>query len=237
METRTVAQLYASLQQYHCDGTDHCHWCGSPCHRFHLHDDPPPIIGIRSKSGAKYPANAYMCWGCYLFRRERMTVEHLSKLQPPDKGYTDGQCPMNHSWFITTSGARIILKKDYPALWQLLLNPPLTFCLALLDPPANNFVHLFHLNEVMEIKAGTPLKFTINNILHSYTVHELEDALTSKTLDGKEPGVHALLRLLGPPISSSPSLSESPKVKPKGRPTEEEDPYKKSKKLIRASGM
>jgi len=221
LEPVLASQIYALSQNSKCSGEQSCHWCGGPCGRLWLHDDPPPVPCYRTNSSARKPANPYICCGCWLWRRKKITAPYLSS------GMKDSQTPNSHSWWITESGAWALrpVENDSLALWKILASPPLRFVLCFVtsqplasgrtDFPAgiSNLIHLAVANDHKEIKASTELHFTINNIPHSYTVYELEEA-TKHGADGKAPGVRELFRLLGQPQAAA----EAPRQKGAGRP-------------------
>jgi hypothetical protein len=187
-----ASQLYAISQGHTCAGFHECHWCGGPCDGRLTHDDPPPSIGVR-RQPCKRPANPYCCLGCWLFRRKRVTVSFLAG------GYRDGRSPLHFSWWVTEKGAWALDKDDGPDLYECLLDPPSRFFLAMLDGADVNHLQLAVANDnPPKSPADTKLHFTINGIPHDYTVYELTEALTSSSVAGKEPGVAALVKLLGP---------------------------------------
>lgn len=177
----------------------------------------------RNTSKARCPSNGYICLGCQVYRRPRVTLHYLKE------GFKDGQCLRKHSWWLTPEGVRILREADYPTLYQLLLNPPHVFCLVLHSPTRTPVeLHLAVLNEHSVLKAETDLIFTLDNVQLSYNSYELEHAIRHG-VDGKSPGVQQLLSFLGKP----PTLPEKEK-NGKGRPVSEEN---KSQKLIRVSGQ
>ncbi len=189
---RYTSELYAISQGSKCVGSEECHWCGGPCEKNWIHDDPPPVPFVRTKTTAKRPGNLYVCVGCWLYRMERITITYL------DRTIKDRQNPKNHSWLITPEKAVSIRPLDYTDLYPILLNPPLVFSLSLLeDRNTSNLLQLHSLNNHTEIMANTELAFTVDNKLHTYTVYELEEGLRHGT-EGKMPGVLALVRILGP---------------------------------------
>jgi hypothetical protein len=225
----TASDLYALSQGVSNQGNSECHWCGSKCEQKWVHDDPPAIVGTRSTSYARRPANAYICQGCWLFRRTRITIPFING------DYQDGKAPKNFSWWITDTDAKAIPPIECPKLYDQLLKPPLRFVLALLIPdPAisgflkvphsiGNVIQLCEVNNLKEIKAETPLKFTVNNIVHSYSIYELEEAIRNTEENGYAPGVRALIHLLGRPKI---------KVKDVGRPKLEETHEARKNKTI-----
>lgn len=232
-----ASELYAKSQLASCSGPYECHWCGGPCNADWIHDDPPPVPFLKSRSGAKRPANPWICVGCYLFRRQRITVHHLRGSKHESKRFLDRQCPMDHSWFVVEQAAWSLDKGSVEPLYERLLKPPRKFFLSLLsNDHSRTFLHLSITNDLMEIQADTVLYFTLDNIPHSYTVYELERALRGN-VEGCQPGVHALLRILGP--HELPPLPEPVSKKERGRPaphpiTEQMKPVKRT---VRASGQ
>lgn len=241
--TPLASQLYAKANGTQCKGTDKCHWCGAPCERVWQHDDRPPLPFSRQKSLAKYPAHAYICVGCWLWRRRAITVNFLSE------GYQDQQTPANHSWLITLSGCKAIRSLDHPQLLDRLLEPHPKFVLSLLDRPvATSGKPLATLNQLQyceinwqeEVRFDTPLKFTINNVTYQYTVYELQKGLVAEEPNGTLPGVRELLRLFSGAIQQSTTalaLIEKAKAKreeeenaKRGRPPALEDARQLKKK-------
>ncbi len=217
-----ASELFAKAFKQQCEGKWNCHWCGALCDNRTTHNDPPPGPFQRTKSTARYPASAYICKGCWLFRRQRVTLYFL------DGTFKDGQAVEKHSFILTEDKLNILQMTDYAPLYQLLLNPPKIFTLALLTPdpimsgklnvPVGkvNSIQSMFVNENEEVKGETIFKFTINNIPHSYSVYELEQGIRQGGT-GREPGVQALLRFLGTP----PELPE--KIPTVGRPRNDAD--------------
>lgn len=194
MEELLASQLYAESQGAVCFGSFECYWCGAPCHTTWPHGQPPPMIGrdTKTKLFAKRPGNHFICVGCWLWQRKRITVTYL------DGGFKDGQCPMEHSWLITKQDAFGLKSTSYKKLYDILLAPPLKFSLSFLtEPNLNNLLQFALVNNNAELQVGTPLAFTVNNIPHTYTVYELTHALKNGP-EGTDPGVQALIRILGP---------------------------------------
>ena len=213
-----ASELYALSQSSKCQGNYKCHWCSGPCTKLWFHDDPPPIPFTKSTSTAKFPPGLYVCVGCWLFRRQSVTINFLrGKIQK------DRQSLSKHSLLITREGVWGLDKLDYQNIYEILLKPPSLFCLALITEGNKNSLQLATINDNVEVKADTPLHFTINNIQHTYTVYELEDALLTFTSGngspGKEPGVRALVNFLGP----YQKLFSPPKVFNAGDELEEEE--------------
>jgi hypothetical protein len=227
--------LFAISQGAINKGVCECYWCGAGCSQLYRHEEPPLVLGIRrGPQGPKRPANPYICMGCWLWRRKRVTVEYL------DKSMQDIQSAPNHSWFITESNAWALRVKEASFIYEKLLNPPLRFVLSFvinnpvlsgkLDLPNNtsNHLHLCEVNDFLEIKNNTPLHFTINNILHKYSTYELEEALKTNNTQGREPGVRALVEMLG-------SHSLEKQVNGRGRPKLEDQHSLRVNKIITES--
>ena len=198
----SASSIYAISQGSKNDGADECHWCAGPCQRKIMHGERPPVQHTRIVTTAKRYGNAYMCQGCYLFKsRTRLTSFYL------DGTFKDCQNPKLQSWFITEEKAWAIRPQDKQLLWQKLLVPPNRFALMLLTNPGGELENQLHTaigNDNQELVSGTELGFTIDNVPHKYSVYELEDALTGGGAVGKEPGVAALIKLLGPIVPTKP---------------------------------
>lgn len=208
----TATELFALPFGAKCSGPENCHWCGAPCERLFIHDGPVPLPFVKNDPTARYPAHPYICNGCRLFRRTRTTLRFLD-----GKAYKDRQCPLDHSLFVTNEGAYGIRQEDYPLLWSFLLRPPLRFALSLITKGQRNHLQLALVNDFQQIRADTPLRFSYNNVPHSYSVYEVKEAIQSGDAEGKEPGVRVLAELLGLPTQEK---------RGRGRPTldEKNDP-------------
>lgn len=218
-----ASELYAISQSMKNKGSEECHWCGSACDRMWKHQQPPPLPCVRTNSTAKRPASPWICIGCFRWRWKRTTINWLSG------GLKDGLSPINQSWLITPDTALAIHPKERRGLCTHLLKPPITFTLCLLDDTCkDNYIHLAKINYHKEIKASTPLEFTLNNIPHTYTVYELDHALKNGP-EGTEPGVQALLKFCG--IEIVPETKEEEEKRGRGRPTKDESPVQDPKKL------
>lgn len=224
MRPLLASELYATSQGHSCSGKEECHWCSAPCGRLDPHDDGLPTLAqYRPRTLAKRPGNAYVCRGCWLWRRQRTTVFFLSK------GFRDGRCAMDHSWWITGEEAWAVrAPEDARALYEHLLEPPLLFCLALADGERNHLQQAV-VNDLDEVRADTPLRFTLNGIVHEYTVYELEDALRSNDPAGRRPGVGALMRLFG-----GHALPPRDERKKPGRPRQDYEADNPHKKVIKS---
>lgn len=211
-----VSELYAFTQGNICEGKETCHYCMAPCDRKFTHKDPPPIPFARTKTTAKKPESPWECIACWLWRRKRVTVDYFSE------GYKDGKCLLHLSTLISDRTYVLDLPTCKEKLYETLLCPPLEFSLSFLeDDRHENLLQLQELNKHKEIKANTELKFTVNNILHTYTVHELEETLIQGD-NGRMPGARAILRILGPlDKGKDQKIIEKQKAK-RGRPTLEE---------------
>lgn len=222
----TAPALYALANGRNCDGPDNCHWCGAPCPRVLAHDDQRHPMTAGRHPYAKFPGNQYQCIGCWLFGKQKITTFWLGG------GYKDSQTPSKHSWWITAEGCWAVrLPEDTTALYKVLLRPPLRFALSLLEgqnPPPNR-LQMALANCHTEIKASTPLTFTVNEVPFCYSVYELEEALTSPgDLAGRLPGVRELIRILGP----YKEMEEPDRGK--GRPLGSETLPNNAKKLVAA---
>lgn len=216
-----ASQLFAKVHSRECKGTRECHWCGGSCTDKWVHDDVAPIPFERSKTTAKRPGNSYICEGCMLYHKNSVTVRYLIG------GLKDRQCFSNWSWFMTLDGIWVIKPLDHQELYNKLLAPPPVFCLTLTDGTIKPLIQLCLVNEVKEMKADTLLKFTFNNIPHTYTIYELEQAIKTGS-DGKMPGASALIRYLGKCERLAPPVIEEKKER--GRPIKKDDsPYRKIK--------
>ena len=217
-----ASELFATSQGSICSGEDRCHWCGSSCERLWPHDDPivPPLF--KTKSNALCPGNGYICHGCWLWRRKRVTVPFLVG------GFQDGQEAGKHSWWITATGGWAIRGADCLPLYRQLLEPPLAFALLLksADCPRSE-LHLAVANQHAKVMADTELFFTLDNKPLSYTVYDLDTALKVGEA-GQSPGVQALFRFLGKPVM--------PPAKPKDKGRGMEDGRTTKKVVTAASG-
>lgn len=219
MSEITAPSLFALAQSTLNDGADRCHWCGSPCPRQWPHDDRSTDPFTPRRSTAKLPGNTYICRGCWLWRRKRVTVTFLSGKQ------LDRREACDHSWWIVEEGAWGVSKEDNEEVYLRLLCPPVRFTLCLLNQyGGQNLLHLAHVNDNYQVKADTPLYYTLNNTKMEYTVYELEEALKHGT-DGKHPGVRALIDFFGHFQISSGANQETIEVKRnRGRPPKRETP-------------
>lgn len=229
----TASDLWAKAHGDINSGPYECHWCGSACNSKWQHDDPPPIPFTRSNTTAKRPGNAFICQGCWIWRRASVTVNFLSG------GFKDHQTAKNHSWWVTPEGVWAIRKEDKGALYERLLKPPTVFFLSLkLDTGGvDNLLQLCVVNNMGGIIADTQLRYTLCNVMHIYTVYELEVAVREGPI-GTEPGVQALLSRLG----SVPSNVVIPpgEKRGRGRPKTvdiDEEESMPNKKVLVASGM
>ena len=223
----TAPSLYAIANSKVCAGPDNCHWCGAHCERLLPHGDKRSPMAVGKHPYARFPNNNYQCIGCWLFGRKLVTTFILGG------GLKDSQDPSKHSWWITTEGSWTVrIPQDAAALYKVLLRPPMTFVCSLLEGPNSppNRLQTALANNHKEIKASTPLTFTINGVPYCYSVYELEEALTSPgDLAGMLPGVRELIRLLGP----YKELEDSAK-KGKGRPAGTETLPNTAKKIVTA---
>lgn len=223
--------LYALSCQAKIEGPDTCHWCGSPCKRIWKHDGAPSLLFTKDLQRPRYPASAYICMGCWLFRRRAITIWYLG-----EDRFKDRQAPQEHSWWITDKGSWVVSPDNAMALQTVLLKPPRKFALALLSgdaPSVKNLLHLNNANDLPAIQEDTPLHFTVDNVPMLYTTYELKEALKYGP-DGKEAGVRYLYKLFGspPPIPPEPAGKKSGGS---GRPPALKD-GRETKKFVTASG-
>lgn len=193
--TLSASDLFAIYSGGKNEGDQPCHWCGSPCRRIWQHDDVTPLPFQRTITYARRPEHPWVCLGCWRWRWKRVTVNFIGG------GLKDGVCAMDHSWWFSETEAyavRLDNAKDKAALYERVLHPPLRFCMALLEGSGNrNHLQLALANDnIGGVESTTPLEFTINSIRHTYTTYDLERALR-EGVQGKPPGVAALVRLLG----------------------------------------
>lgn len=187
-----ASDIYSQLVYAPNTGTLNCHWCGGFCERMWFHNEPPAIPFVRNPSRAKHPGNPYICRGCYNFQKRSITVKFF------DGSLKDHQAPDTHSWWMDKNRATPIrVGIDNHDIYKLILKPPNQFVLSFLTQPTiTNHLHCMEANDLLEIKVGTRLQFTIDNVLYYYSIYELEEALKNESV-GKEPGVQALIRILG----------------------------------------
>jgi len=179
---------------------------------------------------AKRPGEPYICIGCWLYHRKRLTISFL------DGKYEDVQCPMDHSWWITERESFAISESCYHKLLRILLRPPRTFVLGLKTKEnISNLLHLFITNDVSILREDTPLFFTLNNIPHEFNTYELKEALRGN-IKGRVPGVSALLNLFGSKTIKNADLEGLIKRK-RGRPKIEDEETNPSQKIIAISGL
>ncbi len=213
-----ASELFANAIGLKVFGNEQCHWCGGGCPRTWLHDGPNLRMPfVRNTEQARVPNACWCCVGCWSWRRRRVTVSFLGG------GYKDNRTNKDYQWWITPEGALAVRKEDYKKLWEHLLNPPLVFSLMLWETgEPNTHLHLAVANKKELIRAETKLKFTVDNKEYEYSVYELEEALRHGD-SGKDPGVRALIRILGK--TELPELEK----RGRGRPTNtgERPPLKK----------
>ncbi len=211
------SRLYARSQGATCEGPEGCHWCGEACTRRWLHDEPPKTPHVRSTPTARNPNSPWVCISCWLYRRQRVTLVTLKERRQVDK-----QCLLNHSWVLTDEDVFTLERDDYHALYELLLFPPLRFALSLIYPAntVKNQIQFAVVNELLAVKADTPLTFTLNNQPLTYTIYELEEGIRHGG-SGKLPGVRMLLDILGP--YTLPSDEVMKEKRERGRPRKDKD--------------
>ncbi len=230
----TASELFAIAHSTKVSGEDNCYYCAAPCKRLLLHDQPPPGIGQKRAEPAMRPGSGYLCIGCWLYRRPRVTVHFLR----PEGEYCfkDGQCLKNHSWWLDESGVWGIDEQSHPVLWEKLLKPPLRFALALREGAAApaNLLQVSVANDLLDVRADTKMHFTVNNVAHTYTIYDIEEGMKQGT-NGRESGVAVLFRMLGMP----PRKEVVTVPKGKGRPRNEDrvDPKRLVKAALLSGGM
>lgn len=222
-----ASELFAYAHEARCEGPFACHWCSAPCSRTHIHDDYPlPIIapGYRLRSLARRPSSPFICRGCWLWRRKRVTITYLNG------DFKDGQAASKQSWLILPSkGAFALNESCREEVWPFLLKPAKRFCLAFYDGEENH-LQLMQAVDLIGVTIETPLRYTINNIIHEYTVYDLEQSI--KHQEEKTPGVRGLVRMLGKLPDAQPV--EVKKGRPKGKPAELDG--RQLQRVVRISG-
>lgn len=210
----TAGALYATSQGQSCMGPEECHWCGAPCERKWPCDDTiSPIFGGSKRFFARRPGNGYICIGCKIWRRPRVTIDFIGG------GFKDGQSAEKWSWFVTPEHAYALRPDellDRDALYNKLLDPPRQFSLALKIELPTQLQHI-EVNDLPEINSGTPLKFTLDNKLLTYTTYELEYALKHGP-EGTDPGVQAIIKMFGAPVRENVPEEPAPPKRGRGRP-------------------
>ncbi len=192
-----ASELFALAHSTACVGPHECHWCAAPCKALWIHDEPPVLLFSRptGKSPARRPGNSYVCAGCLFWSRRSVTVRFLSGR------FMDRKTAEDFSWLVTEDGALAVDPADpvdCVKLYEILLAPPFTFALLVKgDGPVA--LQLGVANDIGELRADTPLAFTVGNVTHSYTVYDLSQTLRNAESGGNEPGVQALVRAFGRP--------------------------------------
>lgn len=212
-----VSEFYAEVLGKKCKGQFRCRWCGSPCSDAHNQFMWPEAAAI--KEFCKCPSNHYVCMGCFLYRRQRITLNFM------DGTYKDRQAARNHSWIITEKGI-VAFNSPSPDLLEFVLQPPVKFAMSIIDKIPNQ-IQLAAMNDFPEIKANTPLVFTMNGEKIEYTVYELKEAIDHGE-QGKEPGVRLLLSLVG----ELPKKVVNMEKRERGRPVNVEDETTQVKRLV-----
>lgn len=229
-----ATQLYAEANGSRCQGDHRCYWCGSPCTQLLRHHELPRPIGTRSSTAVKVPASPYVCVGCWMFQASSITARFMNSGDLKDR-----QKPSTLSWWITGGEAKAVRTfasghvhsgqignpkweghPDHQALWEKVFSPPPRFALALVSSGVQNLLQLNRANDLPEVKMGTPLNFTVDNVPYTYSPYELREAFKNGTMEGKEPGTRKLVEFMGPPPSSLLSGLKDQQQKPNrvGRP-------------------
>lgn len=215
----TSMDVFAQAQGTRNEGKEECHWCASKCQRLWTHDDPQPASFTRSSQAALRPGNAFVCVGCHLWRRRRVTVPFFGSGE-----YKDGKSMMDYSCVVTGKGAWAVRHpNDNEALYRFLLSPPTKFVLSLIDRDRSkvNLLQLAPVNWLEEVRADTELVFLLNGVRYHYSVYELEEALRSG-VSGRLPGAQALVNLLGPFAVARESDEEREQKRQRGRPKKDD---------------
>lgn len=212
-----ASDLYAKSNGKTNKGHQRCHWCGAPCGIEDLHDDQERIAFRRWKSEAAVPDSHWQCLGCKLFRRLRYTPTNLNEKDGP-KG-----SPQHSSWFIIDKRARRIDHSCYAELREIVLKPPSQFVLMFLEVEQVNKLHLAKLNEHPEIRTDTPLLFTVDNVVHTYTVYELESAIQNggNGVGGGSRWLASHLKPWGTEMQSSEPITDDEDDEPQSQPGKE----------------
>lgn len=226
----SASDLYALSQGSHNEGNDECYWCASRCKKLFAHNEPPPLPFVARSPYARRPGSRYICVGCWLWKRQRITIRYLDNRQD------DLQTPPQHSWFVTDEEAWAIRDTDGPLLYPLLLKPPRRFFLAIKyseTKPIENRLQTAIVNDLAgEVRAGDRLTFTINGAPHNFTPYELELALRGN--DIVEAGPRELIKLYGQWVPPS----KQPEKRGRGRPSTAPDLLPtEPKTVLLASGV
>ncbi len=221
------SQIYAIANNGTCEGEMECHWCGSPCKRNFFHDDVLPFTIGGKREYAKKPMSPYICTGCFLFRRKRITVWF------PDKEFKDSQAPARHSLLYGKYECLALRKGSGKFIYPKLLSPSLFFVLALIDENQDNPIQ-HHVSNCFEvISSSMELEFTYNSKPFSYTINDLENAL-KHGMNGAPPGAAHLVRYFGEWEFPKEEKEDPPKEIKRGRPfKEDERPSRVADRIVR----
>ena len=189
--------------------TEQCYWCGAKCGQAWPHGETfSQHTHAKNRGNPRCPGDPYLCEGCFQFRYKRFTAFRL------DGTYRDLQTGPTNSWWLTRETARIVDSPLYWRVYELLLQPPHTFCLSIITTAKVNELHQCVVNDFVEIKADTQLWFSLDNVALSYSVYELEQAVSNPEAQ-RSPGIRRLMDLLGPPrlaIESEENRGASPRA-------------------------
>lgn len=199
-----ASELFAISQNSKCQGNRECYWCAAPCDETHTHDEPMPRVILTKIIPAARPASPWICKGCFLFRRPSVSVFNLDK-----KWVKDRQTASKWSWLITEDECLAITRDTKETFQSFLLSPPARFTLMLLHKPnMENRLHDAFANDLLTVLEGTEMKFTVDNVPHTWTVANLKHAIINGP-EGVEGGARFLLENFGP--WTQPKEGEEPK--------------------------
>lgn len=202
-----ASELYALSQGAACSGPYTCYWCGGPCTERHIHGERPLGIGEKFPHPVSFRQSPYYCVGCWLWQRPRLTAWYID-----GETFRDGQTPRNLSWWFTEWSCVALEPGHGQYVYPLLLKPPLRFVLSVVASGQANYVQLARANDNEQVKANTPLAFTVNGAAFTYTVGDLKQALRTGDANGCDAGVRELIGLFGPY-----KVPEEPEEKKRGR--------------------
>ena len=186
----TASRLFGRVQSLVEGSGGVCHWCGSACGRAREHNEPPRRPFIPYRRIALVPNSPYVCEACFAYPRPRVTARFLSG------GFKDGQCLREHSWYMDATGIWVIGPTCGSALVEKLKTPAEVFVLAL-TTCGETLLQYAAVNHCGDASADTPLTFTVDGKVMTYSVYELEQVAETGELSGKMPGVRYLCDRFG----------------------------------------